>query len=372
MNEVVIFCESYPQIKSALYLAVQNHDNHSVTVVIPGWQDLSKFFELVNKKVFHDTVNIIHFDIYPGRMAKAGSRIIKALYLLPDIVKERRYLKGIFNKHFAHFRGDDVFFFGSCHNPSTYYLLKSLVKTNRLVYMPEPFYDAVSIPKSTPTTLVELVHFLRYKLVYGHDMVLGKHPLGHKIPRMPDRFFKKGIARVINRKERNEMLQSFDISQLKVLNNDDYSIMYFPEDSVEHEYIADVVDFERRLTEIFNIMGKHFSENKVALKYHPGYGESATTLPFGTRLPDFIPAEFLYSESVEMYLGLSSMALANVEKGLAVSLIDMVSFKNETIKDRLKEILIAWSHSKIQFPKSLDEFERILIDIKGHKLEDVK
>ena len=111
-------------------------------------------------------------------------------------------------------------------------------------------------------------------------------------------------------------------------------------------------------------MGKYFPENEVALKYHPGSGESETALPFGTRLPDFIPAEFLYSDKVKMYLGISSMALANVERGLAVSLIDLISFKDDKTRKQLKNVLIQWSHSEILFPQSLDEFERIVANLK--------
>jgi hypothetical protein len=66
-----------------------------------------------------------------------------------------------------------------------------------------------------------------------------------------------------------------------------------------------------------------------------------------------------------MYLGISSMALANVEKGLAVSLIDIMSFKDDTIREQLKKSLIQWSRSKILFPQSTEEFERILVGIRG-------
>ena len=43
-----------------------------------------------------------------------------------------------------------------------------------------------------------------------------------------------------------------------------------------------------------------------------------------------------------------------------------------SIKEKLKDALIQWSHTDILFPQTLDEFERILIDIKNHKLEEGK
>ena len=63
-------------------------------------------------------------------------------------------------------------------------------------------------------------------------------------------------------------------------------------------------------------------------------------------------------------MGISTQALANVEKGVAVSLIDLIGFKNDIIGARLKKALIDWSRTEIRFPKSLDEFEKIIMDIK--------
>ena len=371
MNEVVIFCESYPQIKNALYLSKQNYQDHPVTIMVT-MPDLYKFFNLVNEKVFQGGLNVVYFDIYRGRTAKAGSKIIKALYLLPDIVKERQYLKKIFKKHFAQLRKAEVFFSSRFFNPSTFYLLRKLSTTNSLVYIPDPSYDAILINKAAPANITEVVSLLKSKIVYGWDIALGKHPLGQKITRMPDEFIRKRVARVISREERERLLRNFDTNQFRLFNNIDCSIMYFHEDLVEHDYVTDHETFERRLAEVFNIIGKHFPENKVALKYHPGYAEGEPAVPFGSRLPDFIPAEFLYSGKIRMYLGISTMALANVEKGLAVSLIYLIGFKNDTIREQLKKALIQWSHSEILFPQSLDEFERILIDIKNKKFEEVQ
>ncbi|GEM_PF-2156411 len=364
INEVVIFCESYPQIKNTLYLAGQNYQNHPVTIVIPGMTDLYKFINLVNEKAFQSKLKVVYFDAYRGRIGKPGSRIIKAFFLFPEIIQERRYLRSVFKKRLALIQGADVFFFGMDFNPVIYYLLNAFGKTNRLVFMPDPMYDSVSIPEANPSNLIEMVHLLRYKLIYGRDMVLGKHPLRQKVPRMPDSFFETRVDRVISGGERESMIKGFDVSRIMLLDDSDYGIMFFHEELVEQDYISDASTFERILADVFNVIRKHLPEDKVAIKYHPGYPESKTAVPFGIRLPDFIPAEFLYNDKIKMYLGISSRALSNVEKGLAVSLINIVNFKSETVKERLKEMLIKSSHSEILFPESLDEFERILSGLK--------
>ncbi|MFC2004678.1 hypothetical protein ACFLUY_00465 [Chloroflexota bacterium] len=366
MNEIVIFCESYPQIKNALYLAGHNPHNHSVTVVITGLKNLYKFFNLINEKIFQGTLNIIYFSIYRGRIANAGNRIIKAFYLLPDILKEKRHLKYIFYKHFAQLKDSEIFFFGRHFNPTTFYLLKRLSKANRLVYIPDPIYDVVPIPKSAPSSLAELLHLAQGKSVYGHEIVMGKHPLGKKALGMPDKFFNENVSKVISQEERDTMLKDFDISRFKIFDSGNYRVMYFHDDLddlIEYDYISDAIAFEERLTEIFNIMAKYFPENRVALKYHPASRERRDMISFGKRLPDFIPAEFLYHEKVKMYLGLMSVALANVEKGVVVSLIDLISFRDDIIREQVKKILIEESHSEILFPKSLDELDKILVNL---------
>lgn len=372
MNEVVIFCESYTQIKNALYLVRQNRDNHPVTVVITGMRDLHKLFDLVNEKIFQKTLNVVYFDIYRGRLATRGSRLVKAMYLLPDIIRERRYLKAISDKYFARLKGAEVFFFSRYFNPSTFYLLKALARTNCLTYMPDPTYDAVPMPQSAPDSLIELVHLAWGKSVYGRDIIMTRHPLGQRVLGMPDKFLSESVSRVISREERDSLLKDFNLGDFNLLDSGNYRVMYFHEDLVEHEYIADATLFEERLAEVFRIIGKYFSEDKVALKYHPGGTESETAVLFGSRLPDFIPAEFLYDDKIKMYVGITSMALANVERGVAVSLIDLIGFKSDTIRERLKKYLIQWSRSDILFPQSLDEFERIVMDIKRQELEQVE
>jgi hypothetical protein len=42
--------------------------------------------------------------------------------------------------------------------------------------------------------LPELVSLVSNKLVYGHEITLGRHPFGQCVPRMPDRFFKTSVT----------------------------------------------------------------------------------------------------------------------------------------------------------------------------------
>ena len=363
MNEVVIFCGSYPQIENALYVASHHGDNHPVTLVIIGDGNLAKFFKVINEKVFHSTINIIYFDAYRGRRSRTANRIKKALYLLPDLAGEKRYLKNIFDERLAGLREAEIFFFSRFFSPFEFYMLRRLDRSNRLVYMQAPVYDALAIEQAAPARLMELAYLTRWKLAYGYDIEMGKHALGQKVPFMPDKFFREHVYKVIDREERDTVLRDFDLSKFRVFDVGDYSFMYFHDDLVQYGYISDSEAFLRILNAAFQILKKHFPAEKVACKYHPS--SDKTIIQFGDVLPDFIPAEFLYNDKVEMYLGLSSMALANIEKGLVVSLMDMVTFRDDETRKGLKEILVRASKSKILFPRSLQEFEQILAGLKG-------
>lgn len=365
MKERVIFCQSYDQIENALYVATCNWHNSSITLVIPLKHNLFKFFRVINERVFHNTINIVYFESYQGRMA-GGNRIEKALRLLLDILilRERQYLKAIFNRYFAELRGAEVFFFNKRFSTYSFYLLKKLSKGNRLVYIYSRS-DAGLIRKVTPINIAELVNLIIWRLVYGRDIVMGELPYWKGIPCMPDKFLNENVDKVIDREESSEIMKDFDLSHFRVFDIGNYSVMYLGQYLVHAGYISDRDTFRRKLMEIFNILAKYFPDNKIAIKYAPqSHGNHDPIIKVGDVLPDFIPAEFLYNENVKMYLSICSTSIANVEKGLAVSLLDLITFKDDETRELLKETLIQRSRSEILFPKSLDEFERILVGVK--------
>jgi len=371
-NEIVIFCESYPQIKNALYLITENYCSHPTTVVITGHNDLLKFSKVINEKAFDNNINIVSFESFPAQMAGNSRKIIKMLYLIPDIIRERSYLRAIYEKYFARLVGADIYFCGRCFNPSSFYLLKRLSKVNRIIYMPDPTYDVVQVLKSTPNNIRELVIWFRFKAAYGHDLMISQFPYLRNIPTMPDSFFEKRVHRVIKQEERNKMLQDFDTSVFRVFDEGKCSVLYLDEDPVGGGYISDSEDFRNTMGNIFNTLKKHFPENSIARKYHPNFHGNRDLIKIGIILPDFIPAEFLYNDKIKVYLGLYSLALANVTKGTVVSLMYLFNFKNETSREQVKNEFLQWSHTNVLFPKSLDEFEKILIDINNHRLEEAK
>ena len=362
VKEVVIFADAYPRIKNALYVTTHYYHKCPITIVVAGSRDLLKLFKAVNEKLFNNEINLIYFDLFhPDPRRAEANGLNKIFYILPDIVRERRYLKEVFNKYLVQLEGCEVFFFSKGF--TDFYVAKKLSKRNRLVYI-SSYPTQVTPSQYTPTNIVDLVRLIIFKLIYGRGIAMAKLPHTKGFPHMSDKFLEKKVDRVIDGGERDETMKDFDLSQFEIFDVGNYSVIYFDDGLIGSDFIKDKNTYRRELAEIFDILSKYFPENEIARKYHPGYLSDKTGIKIGDVLPDFVPGELLYNDSVKMYLGTFSSPIANVEKGLAVSLMDFISFKNDEIREQLKEILINMSHSEIVFPKSLDEFEEIVISIK--------
>ncbi len=362
MKEVVIFTDAYPRIKNALYIATQNYNKRHITIVIMGNSDLFEFFKAANEKLFNNEISLIYFSLFqPDSRRITAKGIKKVFYIFSDIIRERRSLREIYNKYLAQFQGCDAFFFSKGF--IDFYVVKRLSKRNGLVYIPS-YPPLVTPVQYSPRSVTDLLKLMIFTLIYGRGIALGQLPHLKGIRHMSDRFMKEKVDRVIDGEEKEEMLKDFNLNQFKLFDFSKYRFYYFPQGLLEDDYIVDKDTYRREMVEIFSIISKYFPENEIAIKYYAGCPESEkAVVKVGDVLPDYIPAEFLYDDSVRMYLGVWSSAIANVEKGLAVSIMYLISHKSNETRETMKEILKNMSRSEILFPKSLDEFEKILADI---------
>jgi len=362
LEEIVICANSYLQYKSALYIATHNYQKRPITILIPGNPDLFKFFNLINEKSFHNALKLIYFEpFHPDPRRARASGLNKVVYVLSDIIRERRYLKEAFQKYLCGIEGCELYFLD--RGPMQFSLAKKLSNRNRLVYI-SPYDTQVAPRQYAPTNINYLARLIIFKLTYGCGIALGKLPHRAEVfPHMSARFLEKEFRRVIDGEERDEMMKGFELSQFKVLDVSRYRVIYFFDDASDYSGSEDA--FRKELACIFDTLRKYFPESAIAYKYHPGYRREGALTEIGDVLPDFIPAELLYDDNVKMYFGTCSAAMSNVEKGLVVSILDLISFKNSEIRERLKEILINMSRSEVLFPKSLDELEEILISLRS-------
>lgn len=359
MKEIAIFTGSYPQIKNTLYVVTQNYPKHPITIVV-GTGDYFKLLNLLNERLFNNTINLIKFELFQPKRAHAKG-LKKIFYILPDIIRERRYWKEIYHKYLSKIEGYEVFFFD--RSASQFSLVKNLAGKNRLVYIEGWPTGTAPVPFS-PANIVEFVKLIIAKLIYSRDIYLAKYPHEDSSPFVSDRFMKEHVDIVFEGEERDKLLKDFELGQYNLYDTGKFSVIYFDSSFLGSKYIKDDDTYRKEFTEIFDVLIKHIPESEIALKYHPDYPPTERVINIGTLLPEFIPSELLYNDNVKMYLSISSSSIANVEKGLVVSLLDLITFKNDTIKNSFKEILIKMSHTEILFPRSLEEFEQILISLK--------
>ena len=199
MSKTVIFAGSYPQIKNALYLATHSCSDGPITIVIPVHHDLFKFFQAVNERVFHNSINLIYFEPYRARRGTAKG-LKKVFYVLPDIIGGRRYLKEIFDKYFTELNRSEIFFSSRCFCPYTFYLLKRLSKRNKLIHICDPSMDGREVKKFTSKNIIDWASLIISKLIYGLDITKGRI-LSMNFLCMSDKFFNREVDRVIEREE---------------------------------------------------------------------------------------------------------------------------------------------------------------------------
>lgn len=359
-KEVVIFCQSYPQIKNTLYLLTNNFKNRPITLVIPGNHDLFKFFSLINEKLFDRTIKVIYIERYQ-RWARDAGKIIRILKAIPGAIGGRRFVTEMYRKHFAALQGAEIYFFSRHFIDYTFNWLRRLKEKNRLVYIPDPAMNGLVLTRLSPWNILNLALLGIIKLTFGRGATMYEY-LGQKIVSLPDRFIEKEVDVAYSQEERDEMLRELDISRFQIFSLDDYDIIYFDHAIDAAQVPPDILT--RNLTEVFNILGKYFPEQKIARKYHPAHYVDRAAISVGVILEDFIPAEFLHGDKVKMYISLFSTSITNRRRGLSVALIDLLPFKDAGIKQGIKRDLLRRSETEILFPQTLKEFEAIVAEAK--------
>ncbi|MBA7697385.1 hypothetical protein ES703_106050 [subsurface metagenome] len=366
-SRIVILCESYASIAYVLYrLTVENRDVPA-TIFIPTLKDLYHLFQVINEKVFNNSLELIYYPPYKQRWAEKKG-IKSLLYIIPDILGERRHLKQFYNRYFARLENADIMFPSPGYSGAKIHVLEKLAKKNRLIFLdPGPPYMASYVPWNPR----EIVLLLIYKIVYGINVRLGKfppdNPWSKGFPLITDSFMKNSVDSVIDWSNRDEIMADFAWEKFRVFDTGDHKVIYFHQDLIGR-YVPDRDTFSRELNSIFDIVLRYFSEKEIARKYHPGHEFNKDVIKVGEELPVYIPAEFLYNKKVQIYLGISSNAIVSVRGGQAISLIDLISFKDDNIKERFKERLIRTSRSEILFPASLEELEKMISSVSNKNL----
>jgi hypothetical protein len=360
-SKIIVLGESYP-IDYLLYKLENEKPEVPLTVFITALEGMYRLFQAINEKVYNNSLELIYYPTYVARNKRAKG-IKKWLFTPGDILRERRHLKRFYTKYFDRLEGATVIFPSPGFTGVKIFVLRRLSKKNRLVYLdPGPPY----MGRRTPRNPREIASLLMYKMLYGKETQLGQYPAVNPwtkgFPLMPEKFMKNNVVNSIDWSNRVEIMKDFDWDKYRIYDTSHIRVIYFHQDLVG-PYVSDPDTFKQEISKVFDLLCRYFPEKEIAYKYHPGQDRNNDVMKVGEELPAYIPAQFLRSDNVQIYLGIFSSAIFDISGGQAISLIDLISFTDNDVKKRIKETMINLSRSEILCPKTLADFEDMLKNV---------
>ena len=158
------------------------------------------------------------------------------------------------------------------------------------------------------------------------------------------------------------MLKNISLTKYYSLGKKTYKILYFDKDFVKYNICEDRL-YQKEIEEIFKVISKYVTSEELGKKYKPSKSSNRNKkrINFGETINDYYPAETLYNKNVKIYLGTTSHALANIEKGNIISLVKLITYIDPQKKDRNIENQELRKKNKIYYPESLEQL-RLLIE----------
>ena len=162
--------------------------------------------------------------------------------------------------------------------------------------------------------------------------------------------------------QRDQAQTGFEISKYTVAANKAYSIVYFDKDFVRDSLCVEEV-YQNELDKIFSIISNHVESSTLAKKYKPNRtsDRNRDRIQYGNMIPDHIPAEMLYRNDVKIYIGSTSIALANIPRGNVISIAYLLTFIQPEWRERsIANQELRKVGNTIYYPRTLNEFESLL------------
>tara|TARA_B100001029_G_C15061633_1_gene459066 strand:+ start:1331 stop:2407 length:1077 start_codon:yes stop_codon:yes gene_type:complete len=357
LKNIIIISQSYRQLKNALYIIENEKNKNNITIIVLNHYNLYRAYCDISEKVYNNDIKIEFIKRYQSKSNSLRNKLL--VPKLIDIVKEKKYLANQFNAYFKNIRNYSIYFSSRHFSDYGFYIINRLAKNNKIIYIPSPDADLLPTKRKFSFTPKRLTNLMINKFIFGARVSETEY-ISHVFPFMDDSFMKKNVDEMVQIPERENMINGLDMNKFAIWNKEQFNVLYFGHNALNIRSSKD--EFEKLLNEVFNILCKYFKKNKIASKYHPGR-ENDTIIKKGIILDDYIPSEFLYSNSTKLYISIYSSSLASIVNGVVISLIDLIPTKNPKHKKEVKKRLIEMSKVQIKFPRTLSEFESIVKDI---------
>ena len=352
---MVVFVQSYPNLINTLYLLSNSFIYEKVTVYVINNINLYKFLN-ITKKHFKKKIEIT--------LIKQKEILFISIY---DFIKSFINIKLSINEISSSINSKncDIFFFSKAFTTLGFCLIKNIKKQNKLIHVPDPGCDVYQLSDSKPNGLKQLIILSVYKALYGRELVFGyagKELNTEFFFKISDNYFYKNVNLFLTIKERKKLQHNFTLDSFIDDNQKKFRVIYFDKDMLK-DNLCDKTLYKDELTAIFKILKKHINKDDLAKKYKPGRTTNLNKLNinYGSLVDDFIPAELLINSNVKVYLGMTTMAMANIKSGNIISLVNLVTYLDPLKKQRSIDNLEKRKKTTVYYPNTLIEFENLLV-----------
>ena len=248
------------------------------------------------------------------------------------------------------------------------FFLRKLYKNNNVIHIQDPACDVYDISDGKPKNFKSLIRLLYFKALFGKDYAYGETGrVGFKsFYKISEKFYNKILSKKILKNERDKIQKGFQLTKFSIKKYSNLKALYFDKDVVKDNLCRDEV-FQKEINDIFKIINEYFCSDEIGRKYKPNrttnYNKSR--IKIGKVIPDHYPAEILYNDNIDVYFGVTSIALSNIPRGLVISLVYLLTFEDQKKRDGSIHNQEKRKRGKIiHYPKTLNELRFLLKRIK--------
>ncbi|MBN2323005.1 MAG: hypothetical protein JXQ30_04665 [Spirochaetes bacterium] len=258
-------------------------------------------------------------------------------------VRQRRDLKKLYKEKLKGIQHAEVYFFAYYYDWVTFYFLKRLASNNRLRLI-----DVYKVKRrrSTGITLSQQVKRFVILLITGvwHEYTEG---MSDRVITFPYRRF--GVE------ESEEEVDPDSLQQYmyRVGAGSGKRVLFFESNGADEEMFIGYEDTVRDMLRAILDSG-----NTVYIKPHPRQGHSKFIDDLPVEIIDgSVPAELLDIEGFDAVVGVESVSIANIaaqETIRVFSLLDLVRFKEEEVREGYRKYLVEKGNGRVRFVEKTD------------------
>ena len=371
-KKIILFVPSYPNLPSMLYF-IEKYGLNSEINIYTNVKNLYKFIEYLNNIFWNNKIKLFYINIsqYYKIKIKNKNIVLKIINFIKYLWFINKMKLKLYDKYFKDKRDCNVYIFCCVQDIFNIYFLRRLSDNNSICLMDiVPSEEKGRKILFREYTLRQLIRSLIYKIIFSKHIVLftnGRSVLSH----MSKVYIKKYVdyeleydqyAKDVD-KNYNNYLRELSLDYAK------YKMIFFDQSFGDNILIQNEKGiFRRKLKKIFI---KYFGE-KFAIKYHPDVPKSQNMLNFNdikseNILEQFIPGEYFYNKNTKYYISYSSNTITDEQNytrpnNIRISLLYLLPFKEEYIRENLFNIFKSKIKGKVLFPKSFTELENIFKD----------